>query len=111
MLYTLFLNSMIKQSSVQSVGYILIFMLLVFLYPVTFVLRDLLFKGRSVGKRIFKLHVLDKRTHEAASKKQKCIRNLFFFIYPIDGIILLSTKESIGDKVANTIVVSKSMLP
>ena len=94
-----------KRPSIQSMGYILIFMILVFLYPVTFVFRDVIFKGRSIGKRIFGLYVLDKNTNEPASIKQRIIRNLFFFIYPIDGIILLATKESIGDKAVNTIVV------
>ena len=97
-----------KRPSIQSMGYILIFMLLVFLYPLIFVFRDVIFKGRSIGKRIFGLYVLDKNTNESASIKQRIIRNLFFFIYPIDGIILLATKESIGDKAVNTIVVKRT---
>ena len=97
-----------KRPSIQSMGFILIFMILVFLYPVTFVFRDVIFKGRSIGKRIFGLYVLDKNTNEPASIKQRIIRNLFFFIYPIDGIILLATKESIGDKAVNTIVVKRT---
>lgn len=96
-----------KQPSFQNIGYISIFMLLVFLYPVTFVFRDVIFKGRSIGKRILGLYVLDKNTNESATIKQRIIRNLFFFIYPIDGIILIATKESIGDKVVNTVVIKK----
>ena len=107
MLYTTIFMDVFKRPSIQSVGYILIFVLLVFLYPVTFVFRDVVFKGRSIGKRFFRLHVLDKNTNETASTKQRIIRNLFFFIYPVDGIILLVTKESIGDKAVNTIVVKK----
>ena len=107
LLYTTIFMNVFKTPSIQSVGYILIFVLLVFLYPVTFVFRDVIFKGRSIGKRIFRLHVLDKNTNETASTKQRIIRNLFFFIYPVDGIILLVTKESIGDKAVNTIVVKK----
>ena len=107
LLYTTIFMDAFKRPSIQSVGYILIFVLLVFLYPVTFVFRDVIFKGRSIGKRIFGLYVLDKNTNEPASIKQITIRNLFFFIYPIDGIILLATKESIGDKAVNTIVVKK----
>ena len=107
LLYTTVFMDVFKRPSIQSVGYILIFVLLVFLYPVTFVFRDVIFKGRSIGKRIFRLHILDKNTNETASTKQKIIRNLFFFISPVDGIILLVTKESIGDKAVNTIVVKK----
>ena len=107
LLYTTIFMDMFKQPSFQNIGYILIFMLLVFLCPITFVFRDVIFKGRSIGKRIFGLYVLDKNTNEPASIKQRIIRNLFFFIYPIDGIILIATKESIGDKAVNTIVVKK----
>ena len=107
LLYTTIFMDMFKQPSFQSIGYILIFMLLVFLYPITFVFRDVIFKGRSIGKRIFRLYVLDKNTNEPASIKQKIIRNLFFFIYPVDGIILIVTKESIGDRAVNTTVVKK----
>lgn len=107
LLYTTIFMEVFKRPSIQSIGYILIFMLLVLLYPITFVFRDVIFKGRSIGKRIFGLYVLDKNTKESASIKQRIIRNLFFFIYPVDGIILIVTKESIGDKVINTIVVKK----
>ena len=107
LLYTTIFMDVFKRPSFQNIGYILIFMLLVFLYPVTFVFRDVIFKGRSIGKRIFGLYVLDKNTNEPASIKQRIIRNLFFFIYPVDGIILIITKESIGDKAVNTTVVKK----
>ena len=107
LLYTTIFMDMFKQPSIQNMSYILIFMLLAFLYPVTFVFRDVIFKGRSIGKRIFGLHILDKTTSEPASIKQRIIRNLFFFVYPVDGIILIATKESIGDKVVNTVVIKK----
>ena len=107
LLYTTIYIDVFERPSFQNIGYIFIFMLLVFLYPVTFVFRDVIFKGRSIGKRIFGLYVLDKNTNEPASIKQRIIRNLFFFIYPVDGIILMVTKESIGDKAVNTTVVKK----
>ena len=96
-----------RYPSVQNAGVALLFVLLVLLYPVLFVFRDVIFKGRSIGKRIFGLYVLNKTTNEPASIKQRIVRNLFFFIYPVDGIILIATKESIGDKVVNTVVIKK----
>ncbi len=107
MLYSTVFMDVFKRPSIQNMIYILIMFLLIILYPVTFVLRDFIFGGRSVGKRIFNLQVLDKNTYKPALKKQQIIRNLFFFIYFVDGIILLITKESIGDRIANTIVVKK----
>ena len=96
-----------RYPTLQNAGVALLFVLLVFLYPVLFVFRDVIFNGRSIGKRIFGLYVLEKNTNEPASIKQRIIRSLFFFIYPVDGIILLATKESIGDKISNTVVVKK----
>ncbi len=71
-----------------------------------FLLRDLLFR-RSLGKRIFRLVVIDKRTAGRAVAWQRLVRTLFAFIYEIDGIVLLVRGESIGDMVAGTAVVSK----
>ena len=81
------------------------FIIMGVLMPLTFVLRDVITKGRSFGKRMFELNILDKSSNEPASAKQKIVRNLFFLIYFIDGIVMIVTKESIGDKVANTVVV------
>ncbi len=89
---------------VSVFNYIALVFLVIFA-PLTFVLRDVISKGRSFGKRMFELNVLDKSSNKPASKKQKIIRNLFFLFYLIDGIILIVEKETIGDKVANTVVV------
>lgn len=91
----------------QNADYPLIFIFLVLLIPATFVFRDVIFKGRSVAKRIFGLHIIDKSTNGPASVQQRIVRNPFFPIYFIDGIILIATKESVGDKVTNTMVVGK----
>ncbi|MBQ7296003.1 MAG: RDD family protein [Clostridia bacterium] len=69
-----------------------------------FVLRDIIFKNSSIGKRIFGLNIYDKITLQEATKKQKIIRNLFLFLYPLDGIVLLITGETIGDRIAGTAV-------
>lgn len=75
-----------------------------------FALRDLIFGGRSLGKRIMKLVILDGETGEKAKLWQCAIRNLFFFLYAFDLIYMLIKGQSIGDKVAHTIVVSKKSL-
>ena len=72
-----------------------------------FVLRDVIFKGRSLGKRIFGLYVYDKNSLGQANVIQRCLRNIFFFLYFIDGILLLVTGQTIGDRVAGTLVASK----
>lgn len=98
-----------RQSSVDPIIAIFCFLLVISAF-VMFVLRDVIFKGRSLGKRIFGLCVYDKNTLQASSAKQCFLRNIFFFLYFIDGIILLATGDSIGDKVAGTVVLSQESL-
>lgn len=75
-----------------------------------FIARDVIFKGRSLGKRILALYVYNKNSLTQASKKQCFLRNIFLCIYLVDGIILLATSETIGDRVAGTLVTSKQGL-
>ena len=83
---------------------------LMLLYPVCFILRDLIFGGRSLGKRILGLVVLDRQTG-APAKAPKCgLRNLFLFIVHIDTIVMLVSGTTLGDRAAKTVVVRKSVL-
>ena len=107
LIYAIFFFDFFIRISLENTVIVFIFLLLVILFPITFMFRDVIFKGRSIGKRIFGLHIIDKNTNETATVKQRIIRNLFLFIYVVDGIFLLVTKESIGDNVANTVVVKK----
>jgi uncharacterized RDD family membrane protein YckC len=66
-----------------------------------------MFSGRSVGKRIFKLWVIDNKTGETPEKAILCIRNLFFMVYPIDFILLLVKRRTLGDIATNTSVVKR----
>ena len=68
-----------------------------------FIVRDT-FSKRSFGKRIMELNIIDKNTGKPASAKQKIIRNLFAIICYIDYFVLIIKGESLGDKVANTII-------
>ncbi len=80
---------------------------LMLLFPVLFVLRDVLMKGRSPGKRITGLVVIDKSTGELAKASKQLVKNLFLFAVHIDAIFLLVSGKSIGDRVANTVVILK----
>ncbi len=87
--------------------FLLLFVLFVFSFPTLFVLRDAIFGGRSIAKRLFRLRVIDKATGELPSKAILIVRNLFFFIYPVDAVVLIVTKNTIGDTVTSTAVVKK----
>jgi len=69
-----------------------------------FILRDAF--GRSLGKRIMKLEILDRKTGKKTKVSQRIVRNIFFIIVWIDGIVMLTSGQSIGDTVAVTAVVS-----
>lgn len=105
----IFLASIEGKSTASTVVAIcLVFIIL--LYPVCFILRDWLFRGRSIGKRIMGLVVLDKQTGSPA-KPGKCIlRNLFLPIFETDAIIMLATGMTVGDHAAHTVVISKKIL-
>lgn len=68
-------------------------------------LRDLICKGRSLGKRIMGLTIIDKSSGEPATKRQLVLRNIFLFLYNFDILFLLVRGTSIGDGVAKTLVV------
>lgn len=72
-----------------SPGKLILIMLFVVLFPVAFVLRDVLLGGRSLGKRCLGLIVLDRRSGERASRKQCFLLNLLFFISSIDAVFFL----------------------
>ena len=65
-----FVFKTITEAQGLKVVYALIFVLFVLSYPVLFVVRDVLFKGRSVAKRIFKLRIIDNETNELPEKQK-----------------------------------------
>ena len=69
--------------------------------------RDIIFGGRSLGKRLFKLYVVDKKTLEPISRSRRFVRNIFFFLIMwVEIILLLVTGETLGDRVATALVLS-----
>ncbi len=70
-----------------------------------FICRDWLLGGRSVGKRILGLSVVDRQTGEAVTGGTLVLRNLFLFIYPVDGGFLLFSGRSLGERTTRTAVI------
>ena len=98
-----------SNSSVSGLHGLLIFALIMS-YPVCFVLRDLIFGGRSLGKRILGLTVLDKRTGQVPKKSSLLSRNIFLLIFHIDAVVMFITGLTLGDRAAHTVVVRKKDL-
>lgn len=62
--------------------------------------------GRSFGKRITKLQVVDNTTEQVASPIKCFIRNIFIIIWPIEVIVaLINPGRRIGDRVAGTKII------
>ena len=70
-----------------------------------FLCRDYLLGGRSIGKRILGLSVVDRQSGEAVTGGRLVLRNLFFFLYPVDGGFLLFSGRSLGERTTNTRVI------
>ncbi|MBQ6795653.1 MAG: helix-turn-helix domain-containing protein [Clostridia bacterium] len=103
-----FLGNTVPEASMPVIAVVMLLFMVIWLLCFSF--RDFIFKGRSPGKRFFGLTVIDRNSGETPSKKQLLVRNLFFFVRTIDGIIMLVRGISIGDSVAQTFVVSKDQL-
>ncbi len=103
---SLLLEPILLGENPASDGIYILSFIVILMYPVTFALRDLIF-GRSIGKRIMGLTVLDIRTGEPAKRLQKFARGLFMFLMQFDFVVMLISGKSIGDYVAHTVVVSQ----
>ena len=104
LLYALIFRKIAEAQSITAIG-ALLFVFFVLSFPAIFVFRDVIFKGLSIAKRIFKLRVIDIETNELPSNRKLIIRNLFFFLYPVEFIMLLASDKSLGDMVTNTTIV------
>lgn len=80
-------------------------MFVMLLYPIGFILRDVIFVGRSLGKRIVGLTIIDKKDGQPAMVIKRIIRNIFLLFVQFDVIVMLISGRSIGDCVAQTLVI------
>lgn len=67
--------------------------------------RDYLLGGRSIGKRLCGLSVVDSATGLPATGKQLILKGLCFMIVPFDAMLLLLTGRSAGERISGTAVV------
>lgn len=78
------------------------------IYLTLFFLKDIF--GRSLGKVIFGLYIVEKGTGEKASFGKRFFRNFTLILFPIEGIALLmsETNTRIADKLLEIEVVKKA---
>jgi len=94
---------------IDEIFYIIFALLLLLPMVLYFFLQDGMLEGRSIGKRIMGLRVVDAKTKKACTYSQSVVRNIFM-ITPIgflENIVVLFTENHrrLGDMVANTIVI------
>jgi uncharacterized RDD family membrane protein YckC len=70
------------------------------------VIRDIIGK-KSIGKRIFKLKIVNKLDNNETNFLKRLLRNITWLLPPIDIIIFLISKERLGDKIFGTNVVEQ----
>ena len=89
--------------ALEAVWYGNVFMPIVLMMAV-YICGDLILGGRSVGKRLFGLHVVDRATGCRPSKRVLFIRNLPICLLPFELVYQIVLGESLGDKPAGTVV-------
>lgn len=70
-----------------------------------FFCRDFLLNGRSLGKRIMGLAVVDNETGDPPSAKKLLVKAIFLFFYFFDGLFLIFSGKSLAERASNTIVI------
>ena len=80
---------------------------------VAFVLRDAIFRGRSVGKRLFGLYVVDEEALQPVRGKPAALKNILNLVGPllyVDALCLLITGKTLGERISKTAVLSQKTL-
>lgn len=91
----------------EQLNIVLVLNLVITFVTVNYMLLRDLIGGRSIGKRLVGLKVIDKQTGEPAGLLKCLVRNLTWFIGTIDIIVYLIKGARLGDMLAGTDVVEK----
>ena len=70
------------------------------------VIRDIIGK-KSIGKRIFKLKIVNKCDNSETNFLKRLLRNITWLLTWVDIIVFLISKERLGDKIFGTDVVEQ----
>ncbi len=83
-------------------------MLLMFaLIPALALLRDLIFYRASIGKLITGIRIVNADGTKRVAVGNIILRNITFFIFPAELIVLLITGRTLGDRMTKTAVVRR----
>lgn len=100
-LMTFFILKPLRAQQIEPNQVIILNLLLSIISLSYLIFRDILGK-RSIGKRVLKLKIVDIESNETASFTARLLRNITWFLGPIEIFVLLSTGKRIGDRMAKT---------
>jgi uncharacterized RDD family membrane protein YckC len=96
----------------NNIGDVNVFNVMVRMFIITYcsmmylVIRDIIGK-KSIGKRIFKLKIVNKCDNSEAKFLKRLLRNVTWLLTWIDIVVFLILKERLGDKIFGTNVVEQ----
>ncbi len=96
------------QICIRYIGYVAGLALVSIVFAVFFC-RDI-FTGRSLGRRICGLSVVDADSFHPVSEFRALVRNLFIVVWPIELVVLFLKKRRLGDIVTHTDVVEGNII-
>lgn len=81
-------------------------------FPVLFLFRERLFRGRSLGNRLMKLVVLDRRSLQPLTSSALTTRSIMFlFLSGLEILLLLTTGSTLGDRAVAALVLHQDDIP
>lgn len=69
------------------------------------------FTGKSLGRTIIGIIVVDSRTLLQATPTKTILRNLFLILWPVEFIAIMIHKQRLGDVISNTTVIDFKIAP
>ena len=101
--YLLYLTSIFSKNSTLSDTISITCIISMVIYSF---FADALPKGQSLGKKVFNLSVIDRRTGRSCGVLKSFMRNIFLYLGVIDwGFALGKKKQRLGDIIADTCVI------
>jgi hypothetical protein len=96
-----------------NLGLIFLTFLLALCGVAAFILRDMLFGGRSLAKRMLGLYVVDEATLQPVKGGKAALKNVLNLInvmWIVDVILILISGRSLGERISKTAVLGKKTL-
>ena len=96
-----------------NIGLMLLALLLIPCGVAVFILRDMIFGGRSPAKRLFGLYVVDEATRQPVKGGKAALKNVLNLInvmWFVDAILLLISGRTVGERISKTAVLGKKTL-